>query len=207
MDRFDPEMLLSVIKTRRSTRKFRPDDIPEEMLAKIIEAGRYAPSGGNNQKTRFLVIRDKEVLERLKAIVTRALCEVEETPDMYASFRNSVRNARKAAEAGTVSNFYYSAPVLILTASEADYYNRFPDCACALQDMMLTANSMDLGSCWINTVRFVQEDAELREFLQSLGMAEGELVCGGVALGWPDTEDGLPARDPLPRKGNPVVFI
>ena len=207
MEKFDPEMLLSVIETRRSTRKFRPEDIPEELLGKIIEAGRYAPSGGNNQKTRFLVFRDKEKLERLKAIVNRALCEVEETPDMYASFRNSVRNAKKAAEEGTVRDFYYGAPVLVLTCSEAGYYNRFPDCACALQDMMLTANAMDLGSCWINTVRFVQEDPELNAFLQSLGMAEGEVCCGGVALGYPDSESGLPARDPLPRKGNPVVYI
>ena len=41
----------------------------------------------------------------------------------------------------------------------------------------------------------------------ALGMAEGEVCCGGVALGYPDSESGLPARDPLPRKGNPVVYI
>ena len=200
-------MLLSVIKTRRSTRRFKDAELPQDMLDMIIEAGRYAPSGGNNQKTHFLVMLDKALLSRLKELTNAALVKVEEEPGMYRSFLNSVKGAKKAAEEGKVRDFYYEAPVLILTASDENYYNRFADCACAIENMMLTANALDLGSCWINTVRFVQDDPELNEFLREVGMKEGEVVCGGVAIGFADTEDGLPAREPLPRTGNLVELI
>ena len=54
---------LTLIKTRRSTRKFLQKPVEQEKLEQIIEAGRFAPSGGNNQTTHFIVIRDKMVLQ------------------------------------------------------------------------------------------------------------------------------------------------
>lgn len=201
------DIMLSVIKTRRSTRKYKDEPLPQELIDRIVEAGRYAPSGGNNQKTHFLIIRDKAVLAKLKRLATDALTRVEETPDMYRSFKNSVKGAKSAAAEGKVLDFYYNAPVLILTASDGSYYNRFADCACAIENMMLMANAMDIGSCWINTLRFVQEDPDIITFLQSLGMEDGELVCGGVAIGYADTESGLPPKKALPRTGNKAEYL
>ena len=81
------------------------------------------------------------------------------------------------------------------------------DCACALENMMVAANALDLGSCWINQLHWLTEEPQLREYLKQLGMKENEQVYGAVALGYPDTEDGLPVRTPLPRTGNEVVRI
>ena len=54
---------IEAILTRRSTRKFSPDVPGRELIEKVIEAGRYAPSGGNSQTTHFLVITDAEILK------------------------------------------------------------------------------------------------------------------------------------------------
>jgi len=66
---------------------------------------------------------------------------------------------------------------------------------------------LDLGSVWINQLRWLNENPVLVEYLKSLGMAEDERVYGALALGYADTADGLPVRTPLPRTGNPVTVI
>jgi len=53
------------IKTRRSIRKFLPDDIPDEMVEQMLEAARLAPSGSNRQPWRFVVVRDKQIKKEL----------------------------------------------------------------------------------------------------------------------------------------------
>ena len=103
--------------------------------------------------------------------------------------------------------FMYNAPVLIVVANKRDYGNKYADVSCAMQNMMLAANALDLGSCWINQLRWLQDNPVLRAYLQKLGMAEDEEVCASLSIGYPDTPDGLPGRRVMPVTGNPVVYI
>ena len=194
--------MLELIKTRRSTRKFRPDPVPEELLAQIVEAGRYAPSGSNSQTTHFLVIKNPDVMEKLKELVKAGLARMEITEGMYRSIRAAILSARKEHY-----SFQYDAPVLILTANDKDYSNNLADCSCALENMLLMANALDLGSCWINQPRWLNEDPDLLAYLRTLGLHENERVWGSAAIGYADTADGLPERTPLPRTGNEVTVI
>lgn len=193
---------LELIKSRRSTRRFRQEPLPEALLGQVIEAGRYAPSGGNSQTTHFLVIRSREVLDALAQIVEREFAAMEVTPGMYRSMANSITAAKKGNYI-----FHYQPAALIVTANRADYGNNIADCACALENMMIQANSLDLGSCWINQLKWLNENPAVCEYLRGLGMQEGERVYGALAVGYPDTESGLPNREPLPRTGNPVTFV
>ncbi len=192
----------TLIRTRRSTRKYRRDPVEEEKLRAVIEAGRYAPSGGNNQSTHLIVIRDKQVLLSLAALVREEFSKMEVTEGMYASLAAAVR-----ASARENYVFHFDAPVLIAAANRRDYGNNIADCACVLENMMIMANALDLGSCWINQLRWLNENERIDAFLRTLGLGEDERVYGGLALGYPDTEDGLPVREPLPRKGNPVTMV
>ena len=70
--------ILEFIKSRRSTRKFTDKEIEAEKLDQILEAGRYAPSGGNSQSTHFLVIQNKDVLAHLQNAVRKAFAAMEE---------------------------------------------------------------------------------------------------------------------------------
>lgn len=194
--------VFSCIATRHSTRKFKEEPVPQEVLDKVIEGGRQAPSGKHKNQSRFIVIRKKEVLQELIALVQQEFAKMEVTPENDDNFGGAIRAAKKG---GYV--FMYNAPVLIVVANKRDYGNKYADVSCAMQNMMLAANALDLGSCWINQLRWLQDNPVLRAYLQKLGMAEDEEVCASLSIGYPDTPDGLPGRRVMPVTGNPVVYI
>ena len=190
------------IITRRSTRKYLDKEVSQELLEKIIETGRYAPSGGNSQSNHFLVIQNKQIIAHLVKMVEKAFSQMEITENMYRSLQNSINLSKKG---GYV--FCYNAPVLIIVANKKDYGNNQADCALALENMMLEANELDLGSCYINQLKWLNEDQKILSYLQSLGMNEDERVYGSLIVGYPDTNDGKPLRKALPRKGNVVTWL
>ena len=190
------------ILTRRSTRKYLNKPVSKELLEKIIETGRYSPSGGNSQSNHFIVIQNKQIIDRLVKMVEKAFSKMEITENMYRSLQNSINLSKKG---GYV--FSYNAPVLIIVANKKDYGNNQADCALALENMMLEANELDLGSCYINQLKWLNEDQKILSYLQSLGMNEDERVYGSLIVGYPDTNDGKPLRKVLPRKGNEVTWL
>ncbi len=193
---------MEAILTRRSTRNYRPDPVEREKLDAILEAGRQAPSGGNNQTCHFLVIRNRGVLRELARMAERAFAAMEVTGDTYASTRHAIEASKKGGY-----GFCYNAPVLILAANRRDYGNNIADCACAIENMMVAANALDLGSCWINQLKWLNEEPEIVRYLSGLGMKADERVWGAVIIGYPATESGLPARHRMPQKGNEVTWI
>lgn len=187
------------IKTRRSTRKFSKHIVEQEKLDEIVEAGRLAPSGGNSQLCHFIVVRNKEVLDTLARLVKEEFAKMEYDDTTYRSKVNSIR----ASKSGRYV-FHYDPPVLIIVANRLDHPNHMVDSACALENMMLTANELDLGSCWINQLHWLDENEVVHAEMKKLGLQDGETVCGALALGYPD---GELLRSPLPRTGNKVTYI
>ena len=190
------------ILTRRSTRKYLNKPVSKELLEKIIETGRYAPSGGNSQSNHFIVIQNKQIIDHLVKMVERAFSQMEITENMYRSLQNSINLSKKGEYV-----FCYNAPVLIIAANKKGYGNNQADCALALENMILEANELDLGSCYINQLKWLNEDQKILSYLQSLGMNEDERVYGSLIVGYPDTNDRKPLRKVLPRKGNEVTWL
>ena len=190
------------IMTRRSTRKFKAEPVGPDKLEKVLEAGRAAPCGGNNQSVHFIVIRNQRVLEELAEVARQAFAAEEITPATYKSRATAIRLSQK----GTFV-FHYHAPVLVVTANKKGYGNAMADCACALENMMVAANALDLGTCWINQLHWLDEQPAVRAYMKQLGLSDDEAICASLAIGAPDTADGLPIR--LPRKitGNPVDYV
>lgn len=193
---------LELIKTRRSTRGFKDVAVEGEKVQQIVEAGRYAPSGGNNQTTHFFVIQNKQVLSDLAVMVKQEFAKMETTPGMYKSLASAINRSK-----GKRYIFHYDAPVLIVTANKKDYGNNIADCACALENMMIMANALDLGSCWINQLKWLNENDVLLNYFLKLGLQDDERIYGAVAIGYPNTKDGLPVRTPLERTGNVVTEV
>ncbi len=189
--------MLNFIKSRRSTRKYMPCPVEPEKTAQIIEAGTYAPSGGNNQSWHFTVIEDKAVLARLAELAEAAFAKMTYDENTYSSLVGSIRASRRG---GYV--FHYHAPVLIIVGNRRGYGNAMADSACAMENMMLMANALDLGSCWINQLHWLDEDPQVRATLEAVGLGADETVTGGVSLGYPAKEDAFfawddPAKDPV----------
>ncbi len=193
--------MLEFIKSRRSTRSYQDKAVPRELLEQVVEAGRFAPSGGNNQTTHFLVIEDPVTLDNLSDMVKEEFAKMEVTEGMYSSMVNSIRLSKNGDYV-----FHYHAPALIVVANRMDYGNNLADCSCALENMMLMANALDLGSCWINQLKWLNENERLLAYERELGLLEQERVYGALAVGYARTKDGLPVRKPLERKGNPVTW-
>ena len=196
------ETVFETIRTRRSTRSYSAREVSGEDLDTVLQAGRFAPSGGNNQTTHLLVITSPEVKERIAALAEKLFAKMEVMPDTYRSMASAILASQKGGY-----NFHRNAPVLILAANKSTYSNNIADCSCVLENMMIMANAMDLGSCWVNQIKWLNEEPEMLELLYGIGLREDERVYGGLTLGYADTPDGLPVRTPLDRKGNEVTFV
>ena len=193
---------LEAIFTRRSTRKFKPELPPRALIEQVLEAGRSGPSGHNSQFSHFYVITDPAQLERLAVLVREAFAKKEVTPSMYASLVNSITASKK----GTYV-FHYHTPVLIIAANRRDYGNAMADNACALENMMIAANALDLGACYINQLHWLDEEESVRAYLRTLGVGdtETETITGALSLGY--AADGLPNRTPRQTAGNEVTWL
>lgn len=192
--------VLETIRRRRSVRRYSPEPLPGDVLAAIVEAGRQAPCGGNNRTTHFMVITDQEALEELRRLAMQEFARMEVTEDTYRSLKKAILSSQKGSYV-----YDYHAPVLVVTANRAGYRNAMADCSCALENMMLAAASLDVGSCWINQLHWLDENEAVRSALESWGLGPDETVCGALALGRP--AEGAAPRADGERGGNPVTYV
>ncbi|MCZ7385183.1 MAG: nitroreductase family protein [Candidatus Methanoperedens sp.] len=133
----ESDILLDLIKRRRSVRRFDGATIPKEAMEQILEAGRWAPSGANAQPWRFIIVAEKE---KLKSIAE--FC-------YYKVFKS-----RHVGEA--------SAAVVICADPEAGSQTYTLDAAIAGTNMTLMATSMGIGSCWIGAF----EEEKLKKMMR-----------------------------------------
>lgn len=155
--------VLQNILTRRSIRNFKKEQIKDEELKLILKAGTYAPSAMNKQSWQFTVVQNKEKIDLLAKVVREALG------------RDEGYN-------------FYAPPTLIMLSNEKDNVNGLADCACALENIFLMANSLGIGSCWINQLRTICDEKEVREVLASFEIPENHIVWGMASIGYPNGE-------------------
>ncbi len=134
--------VLDNIYGRRSVRNFSDKEVPDEILKEIIRAGTYAPTAMNQQPWRFVVVKNRGLIEeydeRAKKLFVAAFKDT--TIPALAGYVRALSNPGV--------RLFFGAPVLILVFAspgiDADY-----DCALAAENMMLAAHSLGIGSCWI----------------------------------------------------------
>jgi nitroreductase len=180
--------VLRTIKGRRSTRKFTDEQISSQQLDALLEAAIWAPSGGNNQSWLFTAIQSKDVLEHLNAIVREGFGRY--VPDDDYPGKHSVKEYAKRDD----YNFYYHAPTLIIASNKPGYENAMADCALALENIFLMSQSLGLGSCYINQLHWLRDDAGVREYLFELGIPREHTICSSAAIGFIGAESPLPPR-------------
>ena len=170
--------ILNAIISRRSCKQFKPDPVPREIVEQVVQAGLYAPSGGNRQPVKIIAVTDKVTRDQLSRL-------------------NS-----KYDSAGRIDPFY-GAPVVLAVVVDKSIPTALNDGSLALGYMLLAAHSLGIGSCWIHRAREVFEDEKAKALLRAQGLEGDYLGIGHCVLGWPVE----PAGDPLPRKENRTFFI
>ncbi|RDY27288.1 nitroreductase family protein [Romboutsia weinsteinii] len=181
---------LQVIKDRRSTRKFKSEQIKEEELQAIIEAGIYAPSGHNKQSWNFTVIQNKELIEELnieaKSVAKNSLDE----------FMRKMGNNDKF-------NCFYEAPTVILVSGESKESLSLIDCSAATENMLIAAESLEIGSCWAEFIGVLFDSEKGEEYKRKLNIPQGYTPYHAAVFGYKDVKTTNAPK----RKENSVQYI
>lgn len=182
---------LEIIKSRRSIRSYAEQQIPEESLQAIVEAGLYAPSGSNLQTWHFTVIQDKKVLKELN-YETKGVLSRSDNPFLQRVGNNE-----------DLDVFNGAPTVIIISGKEADP-NYAANCALASENIMIAAHSLGIASCYIISASYLFDGDEGEYFAEKIGVPEGYKVHNAILLGY--NKDGT-IPEAAPRKEGCVNYI
>ena len=171
--------VLQNILTRRSVRTYKQKQILDTELEAIIEAAKYAPSGGNSQCWHFTVVQNEEKLKQLNTCVREGFKDMEVDANTY----RSKASGKKAAE-NDKYNFYYHAPTLIIVSNDREYSNAMADSSLALGNIFLAAHSLHIASCFINQLTWFGDEVATREVLATFGIPDNYKIYGAAAVGY-----------------------
>ena len=183
----------TAIDTRRDIRRYRHDDVPKELVNTVLWAGHRAPSVGHSQPWRFIVVRDADIRDRAAVMADRERLRQAEllTPDRRAHLLDLQLEGIREAPVGIVVACDRRAPASGVlgrnTFTDADMWS----CACAVENMWLTARAHGLGMGWVTLF----QPEELAELLHLPNDVE---TLGWLCLGWPDERPPAPG---LERRG------
>lgn len=208
----EAEIVLKVIKERRSIRKYKPTPVPDELIIKCLEAARWAPTGEDAQPWRFIIVKDEAMKKELARIAGRGSGRrftIEfYTGKMEERFGEVVKTWPEEKKkrvfgkliSGAVSAFLAEAPVNIVVCAYKDVNDPREDCCAAIQNMMLMAKALGLGSCWVIAPVFdVRDELKVKRLLN---VPEEYKVISVIAIGYPDEDP-----KPRPRKSlDEIIF-
>ncbi len=182
--------LAEVIAARRDVRRFRADPVSDEILAAVLAAGHAAPSVGHSQPWRFIVVRDPAVRASAAVMADRArLAQARQLdPDSARHLRSlQLEGIREAPVGVVVCCDRRARPAGVLgraTFPDTDLWS----CACAIENIWLTARAHGLGLGWVTLF----EPAELAALLH---LPDGVVTLGWLCLGWPDERPPAPGLE------------
>lgn len=162
---------LTNLLERRSIRTFKDEQITDEELKQILEAGRYAPSAANQQSWHFTVIQNKEILQKINNVVKSAFS------------KSGNKNYEERTKAKDFSAFYH-APTYIIVSADETAIAPIADSALALGNLFLAAEALDIGSVWIHAVNFLYTTEEGKALFKELGIPDGYVPYGSGAFGY-----------------------
>ena len=168
---------LEVLKTRRAIRAYQ-DKMPErELIAQIVEAGTYAPTGMGRQSPVIVAVTNREIRNRLSRL--------------------------NAGIMGNDSDPFYGAPVVLVVLADKQCPTYLYDGTLVMGNLMNAAHAVGLGSCWIHRAKEVFETPEGKALLREWGIEDEYEGIGNCIIGYSAQE----APQPKPRKPDYVHYI
>ena len=169
--------VIKAIKERRSVKSYKSDPVPTELLDAILEAGTYAPTGRNMQSPIMIAVTDKALRDRLSRLNAEIM--------------------------GMDGDPFYGAPAVIVVLADRSRMTYLYDGSLVMENLMLAAHSLGLGSCWIHRAKEVFDSEEGKEILKSLGIEGDYEGIGNCIIGYTNT----PPAERKPRKENYIYKI
>jgi nitroreductase len=203
----------SLILSRRSVRLYQKKQVPEFMIKRILESGRFAPSAGNAQPWKFIVVREPQLINEMTAAVTRLMKIFRAVMDyrrrgffwlkpLVKLFIRLNHYELHPVPFGAIDliargklGLWHGAPTVILIFKDVrGVGNPDLDCGISGQNMVIAAHSMGLGTCWVSfaKVAFKYSFKWKRKF----GISYPYKFISSLAVGWPTgNPDGMVARE------------
>lgn len=169
---------LEVLKNRRAIRAFKPEQITEEELNTVLEAGTYAPTGAGTQGVQIVAVQSPENVAALDALNAKVL----NNPNAHP---------------------YYGAPTIILIFETEACVTHELDGAAVCTNLLNAAYAAGLGSCWIHRCRQMFELPEGKALLKQWNLPETLTGVASIALGYADCEQPVAK----PRKADYIVKV
>jgi nitroreductase len=164
--------------TRRSVKKYLDKEVPHELLEEIVKAGTYAPSGMNRQPSVILAVTNKALISRLSRMNAEVL--------------------------GTDKDPFYGAPAVLVVLVDKSVNTRIYDGSLVMENLMLAAHSLGLGSCWIHRAKEMFESEEGKSILKELGLSGEYEGVGNCIVGYAAPDAVKPQS---PRKKDAVIWV
>lgn len=185
---------LKTILTRRSIRKYEQEQIKEEEMYAILEAGKFAPSAMNQQSWHITVIQNKETIQKINEACIAFL------------IKSGNKNFQERSKGASVDNIsiFYNAPTLIVVSGDEKAIAPQIDCSLSIGNMFLAAESLGISSCWIHALNHFYATNDGKAFLmKELIIPEGYSIVGSGVFGYKAVESPSPA----PRKDGTFTII
>lgn len=166
---------LKIIKSRRSIRNFKPQQVPEADLEKILDSAVHAPNGRNEQRWHFTVVQNKEMLNKMVGIIKENV------------LKSGNEFLKQRASSPDYNTFYKAPTVILLTADEKSPW-AVVDCGAAMQNIALAAEALNIGSCPMTQPGLLFASEEGSQFKKELGIPEDYKFVCAVSLGYKNGE-------------------
>lgn len=150
------------MKERRSIRAYRKEQITQEELDAVLDAGTYAPSGMGRQSARIVAVQDTETVALLSKLNAKVM--------------------------GANSDPFYGAPTVVIVFGDKNVGTYLEDGALVMGNLLLAAYAVGLGACWIHRAREVFEMPEGRALMDKWGIPHHFVGIGHCILGYADGE-------------------
>lgn len=182
--------IIQTILNRRSVRVYSDEQIKQKDLNLILEAGLFSPSACNMQPWHFTVVQNKELMNTLNI----------ESKKEFSTSDNEM--FRKMAE-NEKFNIFYNAPTIIVVSGGKSSLEPLTDCAAATENMILAAESLGIGTCWIGLVSFLFRSKRAQEYAKMLKLPEDYEPYYAITLGYKKIANSKPQ----PRREGTVNYI
>jgi nitroreductase len=190
--------IFEIMSTMRAMRRLKPDPVPEELIHKILQAGQWAPNGGNTQRWKFLVVKDPAIKKQVQVYYKRLFDE-----QVGPRYRNSppppgsdpARQQRQLAANEYLTDHYHEAPVWIvacLESGENPGHGAGSSIYPAVQNMCLAARALGLGTTL--TTRHMGYGKEVDAIF---GLPPGVHSYAILPIGYPMGKFGPVGRGPI----------
>ncbi len=173
------------MKARRSCRAFLPDMPAKELIARVCEAGTWAPTGHGKQSPLIVAVTNRELRDRLSAMNARIWNELK------------VQRGEKPLDG---FDPFYGAPVVLVVLADRKVPTYLYDGCAVMTNLANAAEAVGLASCWIHRAKEEFYSDEGRQILRDLGIEGDYEGIDHLVLGLP----AKPAATPLPRKADYV---